>query len=153
MPQFKPHCLVLVKGTLQLYLCTFLAFCGRCYCNIMFCFRWVDFDQISTKPKVTSQREIVKELNNVYCRSHFGDHMLLYDGREHVYTAGILPFSSEEFEIKLPDGEKKIAVTIENASDAAIHHLGSFLAGIREDYPYRAVDAIDTILRDSAVAK
>lgn len=62
------------------------------------------FLQITIKPVVTSRsvnRAIIAELVKVYRESDLGMRLPAYDGRKSLYTAGELPFTSREFDIKL----------------------------------------------------
>ena len=43
----------------------------------------------------------MSELTRLYRESHLGKRMPAYDGRKSLYTAGPLPFESEEFVVKL----------------------------------------------------
>lgn len=61
---------------------------------------------MSISPEVTSKgvnRHIIKELIKLYKLSHLGNRMPAYDGKKSLYTAGPLPFESQEFKIILVD--------------------------------------------------
>jgi len=64
--------------------------------------------QVSITPEVTSRvvsRAIIKELVNLYKQSYLGGRLPAYDGRKSLYTAGPLPFTSQEFHITLFDDD------------------------------------------------
>jgi hypothetical protein len=64
--------------------------------------------QVSITPEVTSRvvsRAIIKELLNLYKQSYLGGRLPAYDGRKSLYTAGPLPFTSQEFHITLFDDD------------------------------------------------
>ena len=59
-------------------------------------------------PEVASKtvnRSIIAELVKLYRESDLGMRLPAYDGRKSLYTAGELPFSYREFNIKLVDEE------------------------------------------------
>lgn len=49
----------------------------------------------------TLNREIIKQLVDLYKVSHLGKRSPAYDGSKSLYTAGPLPFTSKEFVVKL----------------------------------------------------
>lgn len=49
----------------------------------------------------------MRQLVDLYCQSNLDNRRPAYDGRKSLYTAGPLPFSSKEFEIKLVDNDKE----------------------------------------------
>jgi len=66
------------------------------------------FRQVSITPEVTSRvlsRAIIKELVNLHKQSYLGGRLPAYDGRKSLYTAGPLPFPSQEFHITLLDDD------------------------------------------------
>lgn len=48
---------------------------------------------------------MIKELVNLYKASYLGGRLPAYDGRKSLYTAGPLPFTSQEFQITLLDDD------------------------------------------------
>uniref|UniRef100_A0A0E0CTJ0 Piwi domain-containing protein n=1 Tax=Oryza meridionalis TaxID=40149 RepID=A0A0E0CTJ0_9ORYZ len=63
---------------------------------------------VSITPEVTSRivnRAVIKELVNLYKASYLGGRLPAYDGRKSLYTAGPLPFTSQEFQITLLDDD------------------------------------------------
>ena len=62
--------------------------------------------QVTITPEVASRtvnRAIMAELVKLYKESDLGKRLPAYDGRKSLYTAGELPFSRKEFNIKLVD--------------------------------------------------
>ena len=51
-------------------------------------------------------RAVIKQLVSLYRQTHLGGRLPAYDGRKSLYTAGPLPFSSNNFEITLLDEEE-----------------------------------------------
>lgn len=55
-------------------------------------------------PEVTSKkinRDVISQLVDKFRESNLGNRRAAYDGRKSLYTAGPLPFESEEFVVKL----------------------------------------------------
>lgn len=52
-------------------------------------------------------REVLNELIKLHGKTALGGKLPAYDGRKSLYTAGSLPFESEEFVVMLVDPEKK----------------------------------------------
>jgi hypothetical protein len=72
------------------------------------CYDLIWFLQVSITPEVTSRilsRAIIKELVNLHRQSYLGGRLPAYDGRKSLYTAGALPFTSQEFHITLLDDD------------------------------------------------
>ncbi|XP_077248024.1 protein argonaute 10-like [Tasmannia lanceolata] len=117
------------------------------------------YDVIIT-PEVVSKtvnRAIMAELVKLYKESDLGMRLPAYDGRKSLYTAGELPFTSKEFNIKLideddgingPKREREYKVVIKFVGRADIHHLGKFLEGKCVDAPQKALQILDTVLRE-----
>lgn len=111
-------------------------------------------------PEVASKsvnRAIMAELVKQYRQSDLGMRLPAYDGRKSLYTAGELPFTAKEFEIKLVDEddgfsglkrERTYKVAIKFVARADLHHLGQFLAGKRVDAPQEALKILDIVLRE-----
>lgn len=60
--------------------------------------------QVTIKPAVISKsvnRAIIAQLVRVHRESDLGMRLPAYDGRNSLYTAGELPFTSREFTVKL----------------------------------------------------
>lgn len=64
--------------------------------------------KVTITPEVSSRavnRSIIAELVRLYKESDLGMRLPAYDGRKSLYTAGQLPFTWREFNIKLVDEE------------------------------------------------
>ncbi|XP_020258663.1 LOW QUALITY PROTEIN: protein argonaute MEL1-like [Asparagus officinalis] len=109
---------------------------------------------VAITPEVTSRavcRKIISELVNMYKDSHLGRLTPAYDGRKSLYTAGALPFTSQQFKIKLAEkdrGDKEFGVTIKYAGRADLHHLQQFLHGRQFDAPQETIQVLDVVLRE-----
>lgn len=65
--------------------------------------------QVSITPEVTSRgvnRAVMKELLEKHGKAHFNGCLPAYDGRKGFYTAGALPFTSKDFNVKLIDRDE-----------------------------------------------
>lgn len=114
---------------------------------------------VSITPEVTSStvnRAVINELVNLYKASYLGGRLPVYDGRKSLYTAGPLPFKSQEFQITLPDDDdgsgakrrkREFKVVIKFSAQANLHHLGLFLAGRHAEVPQEAIQVLDIVLR------
>ena len=88
-----------------------------------FVFTWL---QVSINPESKSRqtnREVLSELIKVHGKTSLGGKLPAYDGRKSLYTAGSLPFESEEFSVTLVDPEKK-----DKERSAQIFSLGDVLS-------------------------
>ncbi|CAL5020404.1 unnamed protein product [Urochloa decumbens] len=115
---------------------------------------------VSITPEVTSRilsRAIIKELVKLYKQSYLGGRLPAYDGRKSLYTAGPLPFTSQEFHITLLDDDdgsgserrrRNFKVVIKFAARADLHRLELFLAGRHAEAPQEALQALDIVLRE-----
>lgn len=115
---------------------------------------------VTITPEVASRtvnRAIMAELVKLYKESDLGMRLPAYDGRKSLYTAGELPFTWKEFNIKLIDDEDGINgprrerlynVVIKFVARANLHHLGQFLAGKCADGPQDALQILDIVLRE-----
>ncbi|XP_022137005.1 protein argonaute 1 isoform X2 [Momordica charantia] len=115
---------------------------------------------VTITPEVTSRvynRAVMQQLVKLYKASHLGDRLPAYDGRKSLYTAGPLPFVSNEFRITLFDEEdgsggqrreREFKVVIKFAARADLHHLGLFLQGRQADAPQEALQVLDIVLRE-----
>ncbi|OVA05379.1 Argonaute/Dicer protein [Macleaya cordata] len=115
---------------------------------------------VTITPEVVSRtvnRAIMAELVRLYKESDLGMRLPAYDGRKSLYTAGELPFTSREFNIRVVDeddgtnGPKRVReykVVIKFVARADLHHLGQFLAGKRADAPQEALQILDIVLRE-----
>ncbi|XP_029122938.1 protein argonaute 10 [Elaeis guineensis] len=115
---------------------------------------------VTITPEVASKnvnRNIIAELVKLYRESDLGMRLPAYDGRKSLYTAGELPFSYREFNIKLvdeedgingPKREREYKVAIKFVARANLHHLGQFLVGKCADAPQEALQVLDIVLRE-----
>ncbi|XP_020254761.1 protein argonaute MEL1-like isoform X1 [Asparagus officinalis] len=110
---------------------------------------------VAITPEVNSRavcRKIISELVKIYKDSHLERLTPAYDGRKSLYTAGALPFTSQQFKIKLAEKErvdKEFGVTIKYAGHADLHHLQQFLHGRQFDAPQETIQVLDIVLRES----
>ncbi|XP_043692364.1 protein argonaute 10-like [Telopea speciosissima] len=115
---------------------------------------------VTITPEVVSRtmnRAIMAELVKLYKESDLGKRLPAYDGRKCLYTAGELPFTSKEFNIKLveeddgisaPKREREYKVVIKFVARAHLHHLSQFLASKRADAPQEALQILDIVMRE-----
>ncbi|XP_010243012.1 PREDICTED: protein argonaute MEL1-like [Nelumbo nucifera] len=115
---------------------------------------------VSITPEITSRvvnREVMTQLVALYGQTHLGRRKPVYDGKKSLYTAGSLPFTSNQFVVKLVDGdaktgprkEREFKVTIKLASRADMYHLQQFLSGRQMDSPQETIQVLDVVLRES----
>lgn len=65
--------------------------------------------QVDINPEVASRKlnkAIMTELVKLYRSSDLGMRLPVYDGRENLYTAGSLPFTSKDFTVLLVDEDE-----------------------------------------------
>jgi len=109
-----------------------------------------------SKSRATN-REVLNELIKLHGKSTLGGKLPAYDGRKSLYTAGSLPFDSEEFVVTLVDREKKekeraereYKITIRIAGRTDMYHLHQFLRGRQRDMPQETIQVLDVVLRES----
>ncbi|KAF5727497.1 argonaute family protein [Tripterygium wilfordii] len=119
---------------------------------------------VSITPEVTSKkinRDVLKKLINTYRESHLGGRIPAYDGRKSIFTAGPLPFESNEFVVKLDvnedrarssgstRSERQFKVAIKFAAKDDMHHLSQFLRSRQMDVPQETIQALDVVLRST----
>ncbi|KAH9674546.1 protein argonaute MEL1 [Citrus sinensis] len=115
---------------------------------------------VSITPEVTSRglnRAVMKELLEKHGKTHFNGCLPAYDGRKGFYTAGALPFTSKDFNIKLIDRdesgdikrEREFKVSVKLASRADINHLRQFLQCKSREAPHDIIQVLDVVLRES----
>ncbi|KAG2670879.1 hypothetical protein I3843_14G106300 [Carya illinoinensis] len=119
---------------------------------------------VSITPEVTSKkinRDVMRQLIELYGESHLGRRRPAYDGRKSLYAAGPFPFESKEFVVKLaenddrpaPSGsarkERQFKVAIKLASKSDLHHLREFLRGRQLDVPQETIQVLDVVLREA----
>ncbi|XP_031493653.1 protein argonaute 10-like [Nymphaea colorata] len=115
---------------------------------------------VTVTPVVASKsvnKAIMAELVKLYRESDLGMRLPAYDGRKSLYTAGVFPFTSKEFIVKLvaeedgihgPKREREFKVTLKFIARANLHHLTEFLAGRRSEAPQEALQVLDIVLRE-----
>ncbi|KAM0944836.1 hypothetical protein DsansV1_C11g0113151 [Dioscorea sansibarensis] len=114
---------------------------------------------VTITPEVASRtmnRAIMAELVRLYRETELGMRLPAYDGRKSLYTAGVLPFISKEFVVKITeedDGlgvnrEKEYRVAIKFVARADLHHLRQFIAGKQADAPQETLQVLDIVLRE-----
>ncbi|KAH7681812.1 eukaryotic translation initiation factor 2C protein [Dioscorea alata] len=114
---------------------------------------------VTITPEVASRtmnRAIMAELVRLYRETELGMRLPAYDGRKSLYTAGVLPFTSKEFVVKITeedDGlginrEKEYRVAIKFVARADLHHLRQFIAGKQADAPQETLQVLDIVLRE-----
>ncbi|ESR43414.1 hypothetical protein CICLE_v10011166mg [Citrus x clementina] len=99
----------------------------------------------------------MKELLEKHGKTHFNGCLPAYDGRKGFYTAGALPFTSKDFNIKLIDRdesgdikrEREFKVSVKLASRADINHLRQFLQCKSREAPHDIIQVLDVVLRES----
>ncbi|KAF8407507.1 hypothetical protein HHK36_006641 [Tetracentron sinense] len=113
---------------------------------------------VSITPDVTKSslnRAVMEKLVSSYKYSHLGSLLPAYDGFESLYTAGPLPFASNEFEITLINDtggavssrkEMKFTVMIGFASHTDPHNLGLFFKRKHADVPQKALEVLDIVM-------
>ncbi|CAN6439599.1 unnamed protein product [Victoria cruziana] len=114
---------------------------------------------VTITPEVASKsvnRAIIAELVKLYRESDLDMKLPAYDGKKSLYTAGVLPFTSKEFIVKLVDiedgihssKEREFKVILKFVAKADLHHLTEFLAGRRAEAPQEAIQVLDIVLRE-----
>ncbi|XP_074566393.1 protein argonaute 1C-like [Curcuma longa] len=102
-------------------------------------------------------RAVIRQLVSLYRGSHLGGRLPVYDGQKSLYTAGPLPFTSNEFQIILSnedDGSgkqrksKTFRVVIKLVARVDLCHLKMFLSGQKADAPHEALQVLDIVLRE-----
>ncbi|KAB2614891.1 protein argonaute 5-like [Pyrus ussuriensis x Pyrus communis] len=109
----------------------------------------VEGRQLSITPGVASKKtnkDVIKQLVKLYRESHLGKRIPAYDGMKSIYIAGPLPFASEEFVVKLAEGQgsgaagsflrdQEFKVTLKLASKPDLHQLQQFLRSQQHTSP------------------
>ncbi|KAE8781810.1 Protein argonaute MEL1 [Hordeum vulgare] len=114
---------------------------------------WIDHT-VSINPESKSRavnREVLSELIKVHDKTSLGSKLPAYDGRKSLYTAGSLPFESEEFSVTLVDAEKKdkeraereYNITIRIVGRTDMYHLQQFPKGRQRDMPQETIQVLD----------
>ncbi|KAK9268371.1 hypothetical protein L1049_000120 [Liquidambar formosana] len=114
---------------------------------------------VSINPEGTSNKTnkaIMAQLVKLYRDTELGMRLPVYDGKEILYTAGLLPFTSKEFMITLADEdegmdtmrEREFKVTIKFVAIANMLPLRELLAGKQADNPQEVLKMIDIVIRE-----
>ncbi|KAF8400717.1 hypothetical protein HHK36_014017 [Tetracentron sinense] len=114
---------------------------------------------VTITPELTSRsvnRAIMVQLVKLYRETDLGMRLPVYDGRKSLYTAGLLPFTSKDFNITLVDEDEGMGITREREFKVAIkfvahadmYHLRQFLAGKQADAPQEVLQILDIVLRE-----
>ncbi|KAK8963948.1 Protein argonaute MEL1 [Platanthera guangdongensis] len=110
--------------------------------------------EIKIDPEVKSRaasRALMNKLIEQFGESHLSGRLPAYDGRNILYTAGSLPFTSNIFELNFSykDGrEKTYKISIKFAKDFDLYSLNQFLQGRQRECPYDTITALDVVLRE-----
>ncbi|KAI0529001.1 hypothetical protein KFK09_001546 [Dendrobium nobile] len=102
---------------------------------------------VSITPEVSSRsvnRSVIRELVRIHRVSDLGNRLPVYDGRKNLYTAGELPFESEDFQITL----RIFKVVIKFAVKTDLYQLERFLTRKQRDVPQQALQILDIVLRE-----
>ncbi|PKU67879.1 Protein argonaute 1B [Dendrobium catenatum] len=115
-------------------------------------------DKVSITPEVSSRsvnRSVIRQLVRIHRVSDLGNRLPVYDGRKILYTAGELPFKSEEFIITLVDEddgagaaarrERIFKVVITFAVKTDLYQLERFLTRKQRDAPQLQI--LDIVMR------
>ncbi|XP_076896843.1 protein argonaute 1-like [Bidens hawaiensis] len=113
---------------------------------------------VTITPEVTSvNRAVMAQLVKLYRSSDLGKRLPVYDGSRSLYTAGPLPFISQEFRITFLEDEnssrrtkkdKQFKVVIKLASRASLNHFEMYLRGQVLDTPQDTLRVLDIVLRE-----
>ncbi|KAL6639222.1 hypothetical protein ACP70R_022952 [Stipagrostis hirtigluma subsp. patula] len=111
---------------------------------------------VTINPESTQKRmyrEIMSKLVSERQHTDLGGHHPAYDGGASLYTAGELPFVTDDFEVTLGDNnttrkERKYLVKIEKVAVIKLEELWTFLAGCPTDIPGKVLQVLDIVLRD-----
>ncbi|XP_061375182.1 protein argonaute 5 [Gastrolobium bilobum] len=119
---------------------------------------------VAITPELTSKklcRAVMSQLIQMHGETLLGRRIPAYDGGKSLFTAGLLPFSSKEFVVKLVGDdeaassssssrkrrEREFKVTIRYAAKTDVHHLHQFLRRLQLDCPQETIQALDVVLR------
>ncbi|KAL6859181.1 hypothetical protein ACP4OV_018183 [Aristida adscensionis] len=119
-----------------------------------------DHHDVYINPKLKSRgttRIILNGFIKLHGKTSLGGKLLAYTGRTSFYTAGLLPFGSEELVITLFDPKKKdkeraereYNIKIQIAGRTKLYHLQQFLHGILSNMPQETVQVLDIVYRVS----
>jgi len=110
------------------------------------------FLQVTISPETTLKgiyRQVMSKLVSENRQTELGGRLPAYDGQKSLFTAGELPFKSNEFVVTLPGRvEKRYRVVIKHATAVSLHPLFMLMAGYPTDIPTQALQVLDIVLRD-----
>ncbi|XP_020973401.1 protein argonaute 5 isoform X2 [Arachis ipaensis] len=123
---------------------------------------------VAITPEVTAKsirRILVNLLVTKYLKTNLGNRIPAFDGNKNLYTAGRLPFESQDFVIKLSDDDRKgssaasasgsaskkrereFKITIRFAAKVELQNLIQFLRCQQRETPQDTIQALDVALR------
>ncbi|KAH9619822.1 hypothetical protein KSS87_003277 [Heliosperma pusillum] len=116
---------------------------------------------VTITPEVSSSKlnkAIMAQLVKLHRESDLGTRLPVYDGKQNLYTAGLLPFTTKEFKVTLVDECEGFELTKKNEFKVGIEFVGftrmdalhDLLAGKQVKAPQEALTVIDTVLRELA---
>ncbi|XP_058785049.1 protein argonaute 5-like [Vicia villosa] len=125
--------------------------------------------KVSFSQKIISKelcKNIINQLVKMYRESRLDNRILAYDGRNNLFTAGPLPFTSEVFVVNLTDEnrgsssdsdrkkrDRKFKVTIEFVSKTDLYSLTQFLRGMPLDSPFETIKVLVIALKATSYEK
>ncbi|KAK9715282.1 hypothetical protein RND81_06G154500 [Saponaria officinalis] len=117
---------------------------------------------VTIMPEVSSSKlnkAVMAQLVKLHRESDLGTRLPVYDGKQNLYTAGLLPFTTKEFKVALVDEcdgfestnrKNEFKVKIEFVGFTRMDALHELLAGKQVKAPQEALTVIDTVLRELA---
>ncbi|KAL6888270.1 hypothetical protein ACP4OV_009296 [Aristida adscensionis] len=106
-------------------------------------------DDVSTNPESKSRStnvEVLNELIKLHGKTSLGEKLHAYDGRESLFTAGLLLFDESEY---IERAERVYKITIRIAEITDLYHLQQFLYRRQRDMPQETIQVLDVVLRES----
>ena len=119
---------------------------------------------VTITPEVASlkiNKSIMAQLVKLHRDTDLGMRLPVYDGKRVLYTAGLLPFVSKEFTVKLVEEdegtgitkEREFKVTIKFVGITSMVQLREFLAGKQVDTPHEIIRIFDIVLNQLAAQR
>ncbi|KAH7849364.1 hypothetical protein Vadar_016819 [Vaccinium darrowii] len=116
---------------------------------------------VNIEPEANStklNKAIMTQLVKLHRDTDLGKRLPVYDGREALYTAGVLPFISKEFMVTLAEEDeglgtikkREFKVSIKFVAHANMHQLHELVSGKQVDTPQEALKVIDIVLKELA---
>ncbi|CAD6218119.1 unnamed protein product [Miscanthus lutarioriparius] len=107
---------------------------------------------VTISPETTLKgvyRQVMSKLVSENRQTELGGRLPAYDGQKSLFTAGELPFKSNEFVVTLPGRvEKRYKVVIKHATAVSLHQLFMLMAGYPTDIPTQALQVLDIVLNE-----